>query len=392
MVPEGWRSAKLGDHVIIHSGFAPSSLEITDEGNTPYVKVDDLNNCSTFQEASKARVNFEGRRLPRNTVIFPKRGAAIMNNKVRIASVEMILDTNMMGLEAKSSMDPMFLYYRLIFEQLFKIADTSTIPQINNKHIIPYQFPLPPLAEQKRIAEVLGVWDRAIAVAGQQLDLARTQKRALMQTLLTPTRRFSGFDGQPWKEVLLSSIAEPITDRNDGDDLPVLTISSKSGFVRQDEKYSRYMAGESVKKYYRLRRGEFAYNKGNSLTFPFGCVMRLEEFHEGLVPHVYVCFRMKAEVDSDFYRLLFMADYLQPQLAALVNTGVRNNGLLNISPKAFWTVKVPLPSRSEQHAIAAVLSGAVTEERNIETQITCLQSEKKALMQQLLTGKKRLAV
>jgi type I restriction enzyme, S subunit len=130
MVPDGWTIECLGDHVNIHSGFAPASLDITGAGNVPYVKVDDLNNCTRIQRLSKARANFGGRKVPTSTVIFPKRGAAIMNNKVRVTGVEMILDTNMMGLEVKPSLDPWFTFYRLVYEKLFKIADTSTIPQI----------------------------------------------------------------------------------------------------------------------------------------------------------------------------------------------------------------------------------------------------------------------
>jgi len=248
------------------------------------------------------------------------------------------------------------------------------------------------VGQSDRTLTILSTWDRAIEKTESLLANARTQKRALMQQLLTGKRRFPEFEGEPWKEVPLTEIAEPVAARNDGEALPVLTISSKAGFVRQDQKYARNMAGRSVERYYRLKRGEFAYNKGNSLTYQFGCVLRLDEYDEGLVPHVYVCFRLKPGHDSDYFRGLFLADYLRPQLSRMVNTGVRNNGLLNINQKAFWSVKVPLPAEEEQARIGEVMDDCLAEEQKLVAKLTKLRTEKKALMQQLLTGKRRVVV
>ncbi|HBK9123049.1 TPA: restriction endonuclease subunit S, partial [Escherichia coli] len=168
--------------------------------------------------------------------------------------------------------------------------------------------------------------------------------------------------------------------------------SSLSGFVRQDERYSRYMAGESVKNYILLKKGEFAYNKGNSKTYEFGCIFDLEAYEAGLVPHVYVCFRLKNGLSHRYFKYLFEADYLKPQLGALVNTGVRNNGLLNIKPTEFMQTKVPVPCFEEQESIADMLYNSSRTIRVLQDKLACLKDEKKALMQQLLTGKRRVKV
>lgn len=167
-------------------------------------------------------------------------------------------------------------------------------------------------------------------------------------------------------------------------------ISSSSGFIRQDEQYGRYMAGKSVENYVLLRRGEFAYNKGNSKRYEFGCVFQLETYEQGLVPHVYVCFALRKECDPTFYKYLFEADYLHDQLGALVNTGVRNNGLLNIRPADFMGVTVPLPSLTNQRRIAAIINTASDAVVCLERDLNALRVQKQALMQQLLTGKRRL--
>ena len=262
-------------------------------------------------------------------------------------------------------------------------------PGLNIADVEKFTFFYPPKNVQSQIADAAEAWDRAIATVEALIANARAQKQALMQQLLTGKHRLPGFDGE-WQRKPISEIATRVTRRNDGTELPVLTISSTSGFVRQDEKYSRFMAGKSVETYIMLNEGEFAYNKGNSKTYEFGCIFDLEGYESALVPHVYVCFKLKKGYSHRFYKALFEADYLAPQLGRLVNTGVRNNGLLNIKPSEFLGTRVPVPPLDEQDAIAAVMEAASRTVLEHETQLTALRQEKAALMQQLLTGKRRV--
>ena len=139
-------------------------------------------------------------------------------------------------------------------------------------------------------------------------------------------------------------------------------------------------------------KGEFAYNKGNSKTYEFGCIFDLDSHKSGLVPHVYVCFKLHQGLSHRYFKYLFEADYLKPQLGALVNTGVRNNGLLNIKPAEFMNTKVPVPCFDEQERIADVLHASSETISKLQLKLDALKQEKKALMQQLLTGKRRVKV
>lgn len=282
-----------------------------------------------------------------------------------------------------------FTYYVLDWLDFTSYNSGGAQPSLNRNFIyaIPVFLPLPP--EQERIAGIIETWDRAIETVEALLANARVQKRALMQRLLNGKLRLPGFSGE-WQHKTINEIATRVTRRNDGSELPVMTISSTSGFVRQDEKYSRFMAGKSVETYILLNEGEFAYNKGNSKTYEFGCIFDLDGYARALVPHVYVCFKLKKGYSHRFYKALFEADYLAPQLGRLVNTGVRNNGLLNIKPSEFVGTKVPVPPLDEQDAIAAVMEAASRTVIEHETQLTALRQEKAALMQQLLTGKRRV--
>ena len=159
---EDWEQCKLGEFVNIVSGDAPSTFI---SGNCIYVKVDDLNYSDRIQLSSSNLVNANPKAHLVNTgaTIFPKRGAAIMTNKVRIMGQDGYLDTNMMALIPKE-IDKDFLFTFIQKTGLYKIADTSTIPQINNKHIEPYMIQVPTNKEQECIGVFFEKIDKIITL------------------------------------------------------------------------------------------------------------------------------------------------------------------------------------------------------------------------------------
>ena len=152
----------MGEYVSITSGEAPSKFE---EGTELYVKVDDLNYNDKYvvDTQNKVAEHSTVKRVTKGSVVFPKRGAAIMTNKVRILGIDSYMDTNMMALTSER-LDSEFLYNIISKEGLYKIADTSTIPQINNKHIEPYEVKIPSLDEQRRIGVYFKQLDNLITL------------------------------------------------------------------------------------------------------------------------------------------------------------------------------------------------------------------------------------
>ena len=178
-----WKKAKLGNYVVIGSGDSPSKFSLSTTGKYALVKVEDLNNSTKYQDSGREYCDDSHRAIPINSIIFPKRGAAIELNKIRITKSEIVIDTNMMALTPQNNLATEFLYYNISNVGLSHIADNSTIPQINNKHIIPFDFLLPTPLEQRRIADCLTSLDDLIAAESQKLDTLKTHKRGLMQQL-----------------------------------------------------------------------------------------------------------------------------------------------------------------------------------------------------------------
>lgn len=269
-------------------------------------------------------------------------------------------------------------------QEFERVAVGSTVKTIGLAYFEKLRIPLPPIGDQRKYAGILAEWDAAI----EQLELLSATKErfvvALVNSLIVRPAK-----AECWRKVPIHEIAERIQRLSDGNDYPLLTISSASGFVRQEEKYGRYMAGESAKTYTLLREGEFSYNKGNSLRYEFGCIFQLRDHPAALVPSVYVSFRLHGTVCASYLSHLFAADYLKPQLRALVKTGVRNNGLLNIRPDEFMGTTVPLPPLDRQRKIARVLDAARAEVELLQKQLAALREQKRGLMQKLLTGQWR---
>ena len=303
-----------------------------------------------------------------------------------------VLNQHIFKVHPKDGIDSGWLYWALrhVTDRIEGSAHgfKATLVHVKKSDIDRQTVHIPTLIEQRRIAEILSTWDDAIASAEQLALNANVHKSALIEQSVLNSARAG-----KWRMRRLSDIAPRVQRRvSGGEVLPVLMISSGSGFVRQDEMYSRYMAGKSVESYIALEEGEFAYNKGNSKRFEFGCVYPLKGLPRGLVPHVYVCFRLHDEHDAGFFEHLFAADYLHDQLGALVNTGVRNNGLLNIRPADFMACQVPVPPRDEQQRVAARLSVAAEWARRHDELASLLREEKAALMADLFTGKRRVRV
>ena len=178
---DAWEQRKLGEFVKIISGDAPSTFI---SGSCIYVKVDDLNYSDRIQLSSSNLVNINPKAhlVNKGATIFPKRGAAIMTNKVRIMGKDGYLDTNMMAL-IPEEIDKDFLFTFIQKTGLYKIADTSTIPQINNKHIEPYMIQVPNDKEQECIGVVFEKIDKIITLHQRKLERLQEVKKGLLQKM-----------------------------------------------------------------------------------------------------------------------------------------------------------------------------------------------------------------
>ena len=158
-----------------------------------------------------------------------------------------------------------------------------------------------------------------------------------------------------WRVKRLSEVATELTERAGQDKYETVSISAGVGFVNQAEKFGKELSGKQYEKYIVLHQGDFSYNKGNSKTFPQGCIYRLNDRETAAVPNVFESFRIEDQ-DADYYEQLFLIGFLNKQLYSKINRGVRDDGLLNLTGKDFYSCMVPVPPIAEQKKIAEILA------------------------------------
>lgn len=268
----------------------------------------------------------------------------------------------------------------------------SARPNLTLEDIRSLPIPLPPPEERVRLVGILEVWDRAIETVEALIANARAQKQALMQQLLSGKRRLPGFS-KLWEWVAFADVFDRVKTKNAQGNTNVLTISAQHGLISQVEYFNKSVASDDVRGYMLLQRGDFAYNKSYSDGYPMGAIKPLDRYDSGIVSSLYICFRLtKHGFEHDFFRHYFEAGLFNREIAAIAQEGARNHGLLNVSVIEFFETSLHIPKPDEQTAIAKVINTAEAEEKAYQAQLTALRLEKVALMQQLLTGKRRVKI
>ena len=202
--------------------------------------------------------------------------------------------------------------------------------------------------------------------------------------------RFSGFDDE-WKSFKLSEISKRITRKNKSleTDRP-LTISAQYGLVDQIEYFNKIVASKSLKGYYLLNKGEFAYNKSYSNGYPFGAVKRLDDYENGAISTLYICFNTNDKMNSDLLKEYFETDKWHEEIYKIAVEGARNHGLLNVAVGDFFNTKHVLPTNNhEQEKIAKFLIEINTKIDLLENKHKAYQDFKKYLMQKIFAQELR---
>lgn len=257
---------------------------------------------------------------------------------------------------------------------------TLSVGKIREIHL-----PLPPLPEQRKIADILSTWDEALETLDALIAAKERRKKAVMQRVLSWSVANSE---KCHARHRLGEICERVTRRNAISSDDVLTISAQAGLVNQRDYFNRSVAGADLSKYYLLKQGEFAYNRSTAKGYPYGAIKRLDRYETGVVSTLYLCFRLKSnvQVSSNYLVHYFEGGYLNSGLRAVAKEGARAHGLLNVTAEDFFDLDVFLPPLGEQERIANVLETCDSELALLCRQRESLDLQKRGLMQRLLTG------
>ena len=286
-------------------------------------------------------------------------------------------------------------------ESLSNQAGKNAQKNINLQVLKPLAIPTPPLAEQKKIAEILSTWDEAISVVGKQLENCRQQKKALMQQLLTGKKRLPGFGGE-WKNTTIGEVFSfHRTLSNSRDEL---CASGDYSYIHYGDIHKSFSSHWDCSKESlpeisaTLVKNTFFVEEGDLI------IADASEDYEGIGKAIEIIKKHQKPVVSGLHTMLLrpvkgifahcFAGYLiqgvdvKKQFRKIA-TGV---SVFSLSKGELSQVEIKIPPVEEQKAISEILFSLDKEIGILHKKLMLLQSEKQALMQQLLTGKKRVAV
>lgn len=402
MLPNNWYRTTLGELGSVKSGSTPARSQhdrYFTNGKWPWVKTMDLNNseilCTDELITDAALEESSCKLFPPGTLLVAMYGGFKQIGRTGLLRQESAVNQAISAIELdRNRAHPEFVLHWLngnVGAWKAFAASSRKDPNITRENVCDFPVTLPTLQEQRRIAKILSTWDHAIATA--ELLLANSQRctRDLMASMLSGRRRFPGFSDK-WRFVDFDTVFERVTRKNSTQYTNVLTISGEHGLISQRDYFNKSVASANLSGYTLLHLHDFAYNKSYSAGYPMGAIKPLLAYDSGVVSSLYLCFKLRDDVDADFdfFRHYFEAGLLNQEIEGIAQEGARNHGLLNVSVTDFFKLQLHIPSAPEQRRIAEVVNVARAEEARLQAQVQALRQEKAALMSQLLTGKRRV--
>lgn len=402
IVPDGWTLADLESLGAFSKGSGIKKDELQATG-LPCVRYGEIytthehivKECSSFISDTVAK---DSKQIKAGDILFAGSGesreeigkaVAYLHDNVAYAGGDVvILSTGNIELAA-------FLTYALETDlarwQKYRVGEGYSVVHIYKEDLCNLKILLAPPAEQRAIAYVLGLVDRAIELNNKIIAQKELRKKWLMQNLLTGQKRLKGFTGE-WKEVQIGELLEPIyryVEWNDDHVYKLVSIRRRYRGITERGNFHGHQI--EVKKVKTIKENDFLISKRQVSHGAWALVSK--DFHGFSVSDEYDCLTLRdvQKLDMGFWGW-FCQNPQMSHYAYLASNGVHIEKLI-FDYDTFKKRRVTIPVElAEQQQIASALTSADTELFLLARKTDQLREKKKWLMQQLLTGKRRIQI
>ena len=377
---DAWEQRKLGELVHFSKGTGYSKADLKEFGiplilygrlYTKYQTV--ITEVDTFADAKPVSVYSQG-----GEVIVPASGETAED--ISIASVVeksgVLLGGDLNIITPPDGIDSAFLAISISngkpHDDMAKMAQGKSVVHLHNADLEKINLLYPDHTEQIKISGYFKQLDNLITLHQRKYDKLQNVKKSMLEKMFpkngsdVPEIRFAGFT-DTWEQRKLFDIVTEVNRNDPESSAPIMMITANNGFIEQSERYAFSNAGESLKKYILLKRGELAYNHGASKLRPYGSCFSLTTAESARIPFIYHCFAT-GENDPEFVSTELNGSRIEGQLRKIVSSGARMDGLLNISFEEYSRVELMLPSVPEQETLSTFF-------RNLDNLITLHQRE-----------------
>lgn len=392
-IPKNWEVDQLSEIATTQAGGTPSTSNASYwGGNIRWMNSGELNLKYVFEV--EGRITDEGMKnssaklLPKFCVLVGLAGQGKTRGTVAMNMVELCTNQSVAAIIPKETrLTNHFLYYNLDsrYNELRRLSTGDGGRGGLNLGILDSLIMmLPPVSEQRKIASILSKWDDAIQKTQHLIEQLKQRNKGLMQQLMSGTKRLKGFS-EKWKDLKLGDVTTKISRRN-GElvEARVYSVTNSNGFVLQSEHFEREIAGADLSNYKIIKKHEFAYNPARINVGSIAYF--IEEI--GIISSLYVCFKTSSHLLDMYLWYLLDLEHTKHKIESLGEGGVR----IYLWYDLFAQIKIALPPLDEQEAIMKILVDADNELKLYEVQLANLLKQRTGLMQELLTGKTRVAI
>lgn len=309
-----WERKKLGDfYNNLRTGMTPSRarpeyftgdvLWIT-SGELNYGYISDTKEKITEEAIKNTHLEV----YPANTLFIAITGleAAGTRGKCAINKIPATTNQSCMAFDKRENIDNLFLffwYHRYGISLYYKYAQGTKQQSFNNALVEKFEFALPSLTEQNRIAAFFTVLDKKIAELKSRQNLLEQYKKGILQKIFSQELRFQDNDGEnfpDWEFRYGGEMFTSISNKTHNSDLPLLAISQEFGAVpRNLIKYQISVTEKSIEGYKVVQVGDF--------------IISLRSFqggieysnYDGICSPAYIILRSEVEINNSFYKFYF---------------------------------------------------------------------------------------
>ena len=345
------------------------------DGKNKYIRITDIDDASReflLSDLSSPDICLDGMSkylLSSGDIVFARTGASVGKTYIYRENDGIVYFAGfLIRAKVNQDNDAEFVFQSTLspsYEKYIRItSQRSGQPGVNAQEYSEYDLFAPSKEEQQRIGHFLRGIDNLITLHQRQHFLHSTPDISLSVRLIHP------FYTSSWEQRKLGDVVKEITRNDPESEAPIMMITANNGFIEQSERYAFNNAGESLKKYILLKKGELAYNHGASKLRPYGSCFALTTAENARIPFVYHCFSAENQ-NAEFMSIELNGAEIENQLRKIVSSGARMDGLLNISFDEYTSVSVILPGTEEQDRIADFF-------RHLDNLITLHQRKGKA--------------
>ena len=400
IIPQEWEVKRIKDLGSVITGSTPPTADVSNYGSEyMFVSPADLSDNQKYVLSTEKMLSSKGyaisRKMPKGTILYTCIGSTI--GKIGIASRELTSNQQINAVICNDKNE--YLYYALLLTtgRIKMLAGEQAVPIINKSEFENIKLAVPPMEEQRKIAEILGVWDEAIEKQSRLIEKLELRKRALMQRLLTGRTRLPGFNTS-WQKVKLGEIGKissaGVDKKVNEGEVPVRLLNFVDVFYRDfiyNDELTHWVTAKPIKvEQCSVQKGDIFFTPSSEMPTDIALSAVAMEDMEGVV-YSYHIVRLRLHIEMDLYyrAYAFKTDEFYKQAERICDgSGQR----YVISQDGFRNMSIHLPPISEQKAIAEVLTAADNEIDIHRKKLDALRLQKRGLMQQLLTGKTRVKI